>query len=90
MLSAALGTGCDAVHPGYGFLSENPDFAAACVDAGLTFVGPRPADVVARPGTRPGPGSWPAAAGIPVLAGSPVLQDVRPLRPPPASWVTRC
>jgi acetyl/propionyl-CoA carboxylase alpha subunit/acetyl-CoA carboxylase carboxyltransferase component len=40
LLAAAQATGCDAVHPGYGFLSERADFAQACVDAGLTFVGP--------------------------------------------------
>ena len=40
ILSAALATGCDALHPGYGFLSENPDFAARCVQAGLKYIGP--------------------------------------------------
>src|SRR5438552_17185204 len=40
ILDAALSTGADAIHPGYGFLSENADFARACEDAGITFVGP--------------------------------------------------
>ena len=40
LLTAALATGCDGVHPGYGFLSENADFADACAAAGLTFIGP--------------------------------------------------
>lgn len=42
LIAAAKQTGCDAVHPGYGFLSENADFAARCHDAGLTFIGPDP------------------------------------------------
>ncbi|HZZ86972.1 MAG TPA: carboxyl transferase domain-containing protein [Caulobacteraceae bacterium] len=43
IVQGAKATGCDAVHPGYGFLSENPTFAQDCADAGLTFVGPAPA-----------------------------------------------
>jgi acetyl/propionyl-CoA carboxylase alpha subunit len=42
IISAARAAGCDAVHPGYGFLSESAAFAAACEQAGLTFVGPSP------------------------------------------------
>ena len=74
VLSAALGTGCDAVHPGYGFLSENPAFAAAVVDAGLAFVGPRP-DAVAQAGDKARAREVARAAGIPVLAGSEILRS---------------
>lgn len=42
ILAIATETGCDAVHPGYGFLSENAGFAVKCADAGVTFVGPAP------------------------------------------------
>src|SRR4051812_5659828 len=47
VIDAARATGCDAIHPGYGFLSENDGFAARCADAGLVFIGP-PADAIAR------------------------------------------
>ena len=42
ILEAARATGADAIHPGYGFLSENAEFARACADTGLTFIGPAP------------------------------------------------
>ena len=51
IVSAARLTGADAVHPGYGFLSENTDFSAQCDDAGLTFIGP-PAAAIALMGSK--------------------------------------
>jgi len=75
VLSAALLTGCDAVHPGYGFLSENPAFAAACVAEGLVFVGPRP-EAVAQAGDKARARELARSVGIPVLSGSPILGSV--------------
>ncbi|ODU05760.1 MAG: acetyl-CoA carboxylase biotin carboxylase subunit [Pseudonocardia sp. SCN 72-86] len=75
VLSAALGTGCDAVHPGYGFLSENPEFAAACVAEGLTFVGPRP-EAVSEAGDKARARELARKAGIPTLDGSPIVSSV--------------
>ena len=68
IIDAALGTGADAVHPGYGFLSEDPEMAAACADAGLTWVGP-PADVIARLGSKIEARRLMRAAGVPIVPG---------------------
>jgi acetyl/propionyl-CoA carboxylase alpha subunit len=68
LVDAARATGADAVHPGYGFLSENAVFAAACEDAGLCFVGP-PSKVIAQMGSKLEAKAVMAAAGVPVLPG---------------------
>ncbi len=66
LLAAAQRTGADAVHPGYGFLSENAGFARACDDAGLTFVGPT-ADVIALMGDKITAKETMRSLGVPVL-----------------------
>jgi len=68
VIDAARRTRADAVHPGYGFLSENPLFAEACAAAGLTFVGP-PADVIRRTGSKTAAREAVRAAGVPVVPG---------------------
>jgi acetyl-CoA carboxylase biotin carboxylase subunit len=68
VIDAARKTGCEAVFPGYGFLSENPEFAQACRDAGLIFVGPNP-DVIAMLGDKIAAKEALAAAGVPVIPG---------------------
>jgi acetyl-CoA carboxylase biotin carboxylase subunit len=70
LIEAARRTGADAVHPGYGFLSEDPYFAEACADNGLTFIGPPP-DVIARLGDKVAARTLVAEAGVPLLPGSP-------------------
>ncbi len=61
-------SGADAVHPGYGFLSENADFAAACTNAGFTFVGPSP-DAIRRMGSKIESKAIAEQAGVPVIPG---------------------
>ena len=68
LIDAARRTGANAVHPGYGFLSENADFAQACADAGLVFVGPPPAAIAAM-GSKTSAKRLMAQAGVPVLPG---------------------
>jgi len=67
LVDAALRARADAVHPGYGFLSENADFARAVVDAGLTWIGPSP-EAIAMMGAKIESKRLAAAAGVPVLA----------------------
>jgi acetyl-CoA/propionyl-CoA carboxylase biotin carboxyl carrier protein len=74
IVDAARRTGADAVHPGYGFLSENPAFAEACDHHGLVFVGP-PADVLAVCGDKVATRRRVAAAGVPALPGTDSLDD---------------
>jgi geranyl-CoA carboxylase alpha subunit len=68
VLEAARLTGADAVHPGYGFLSERADFAQACADAGLVFIGP-PASAITAMGDKAGAKRRMIAAGVPCAPG---------------------
>ncbi|MFP4239895.1 MAG: acetyl/propionyl/methylcrotonyl-CoA carboxylase subunit alpha, partial [Rhodosalinus sp.] len=68
IIAAARATGCGAIHPGYGFLSENPDFVAAVEAAGLTFVGPS-AEAIRAMGLKDAAKALMEAAGVPVVPG---------------------
>jgi acetyl-CoA carboxylase biotin carboxylase subunit len=74
IISAAEVTGADAVHPGYGFLSENADFAEVCRKCGLTWIGP-PADAMRLMGDKIRARAAMAEAGVPTLPGSSGLHD---------------
>ena len=69
VIAAAATTGCEAIHPGYGFLAENPAFVAACEDNSIVFVGPT-ADVMARMGDKVQAKGEMAQAGVPLVPGS--------------------
>ncbi|HEV8559082.1 MAG TPA: biotin carboxylase N-terminal domain-containing protein [Actinophytocola sp.] len=69
LIAAAVGAGADAVHPGYGFLSENPDFARAVIEAGLTWIGPPPAAIESM-------GSKIEAKRLMAVAGVPLMYEV--------------
>jgi acetyl-CoA carboxylase biotin carboxylase subunit len=71
IVQAALGTGCDAIHPGYGFLSENPRLAALAREEGLAFVGP-PAEVIELAGDKLRARTEAAQAGLPLVPGGEV------------------
>lgn len=73
IVDTAVRTGCDGVHPGYGFLSENPSFARRCTEAGLVFVGPEP-EALALFGDKTAARMRAAELGIPVPAGAPAAQ----------------
>ena len=69
LITAALGSRCDAIYPGYGFLSENAAFAALCRTAGISFIGPSP-DVIALMGDKAQARRTAAALGMPIVPGS--------------------
>ena len=69
IIGAALAAGCDAIHPGYGFLSENAAFAARCAAVGLRFVGPRP-EAISLMGDKAAARETAALVGVPIVPGT--------------------
>ena len=75
IISTALVTGCDAIHPGYGFLAENARFAEICADHGLTFIGPKPS-VIAAMGDKATAKRVMKEAGVATTPGTDILASV--------------
>ncbi len=74
IIRVALESGCDAIHPGYGFLAENPEFAERCASAGITFIGPEP-EVMRRLGNKVEARTLAIAANVPVMPATKPLPD---------------
>jgi pyruvate carboxylase len=80
IIRVAKDAGVDAIHPGYGFLSENPDFAQACADAGIVFIGPKP-EVMRALGNKVSARELAIAAGVPVVPATGALpRDIDSIR----------
>ncbi|GAA1700018.1 acetyl-CoA carboxylase biotin carboxylase subunit [Microcella alkalica] len=75
LIAAAMQMECDALHPGYGFLSENAGFAARVIEAGLIWIGPSP-EVIDRMGDKAQARAFAVSCGVPVVPGSDVLNDL--------------
>ena len=79
LIAAAEVTNADAIHPGYGFLAENANFAEICASSGITFIGPRP-DAIASMGDKALAKETMKKAGVPVVPGSEVQFQILPTR----------
>lgn len=79
IITAALGTGADALHPGYGFLAEQPELPEACVEHGITFIGPT-AENIRTMGDKLWARKMVKELGIPVIPGSELVSDYREAR----------
>lgn len=76
IISAAMVSGAEAIHPGYGLLSENPKFAALCEECGLVFIGPK-SEVIAKTGDKDEARKTMREAGVPVIPGCDAVEDVK-------------
>ncbi len=76
IVSAAIATGAQAIHPGYGFLAENAGFAGMCKQYGLVFIGP-PGEVISQMGDKDAARRLMRANGVPVTPGTDILQDAQ-------------
>ena len=74
ILSAAVMTGAEAIHPGYGFMAENPEFAEMCRDHGIVFIGPTPESMHAL-GSKAGGREIAASSNVPVVPGTGVIEN---------------